>query len=313
MKPSLIDKSRTVYPPGREFFASGAGHFPVKGAGVDCLLYKNYEIAKHTHGFTELNLVIGGSGEHFIEDEAFAVDCGDVFVIPKQVQHAYLQKKNLDVYHLLLSDRFLEQHGAKLRLLPGFVLFFTVEPFFRAETDFRFGLKLSPERTAQIADLFNKIMAELKHADSGSALALESLALYAIALLCRDYAIQFAAATKKVGPFARSAAIQKAMAHIDENFAEKITLSDLAHLAHMAPNHFGRIFRDATRMTPMDYVQNARLRAAQNLLLSCDQSVTEVGLECGFYDAAHFSRSFSKAFGCSPNRFRRQAVERFRQ
>jgi AraC-like DNA-binding protein/quercetin dioxygenase-like cupin family protein len=308
MKPSLIDRAHAIYPPGPEFYAGPAPYFQV--AGVHCLLYKNYEIAKHTHGFTELNLVIGGSGEHFIEDQAFAVDFGDVFVIPKQVQHAYRQQKNLDVYHLLLSDRFLEQHSAKLRLLPGFVLFFTVEPYFRAETDFRFGLKLPPDRTAQIAEMLRQIMLELKTPDNGSALAIESLALYAITLLCRDYANQFSAATKKVGPLARSAAIQKTMAHIDEHYAEKVTLGELARLAHMAPNHFGRVFRDATRMTPMDYVQNARLRAAQNLLLSCDRSVTEVGLECGFYDAAHFSRSFSRAFGCSPNRFRKQAAER---
>ena len=298
-----------MYPPGREFHASGDGHFAVKGAGVDCLLYKNYEIAKHTHGFTELNLVIGGSGEHFIEDQAFAVECGDVFVIPKQVQHAYRQKRNLDVYHLLLSDRFLELYAAKLRLLPGFVQFFTVEPFFRSETDFRFGLKLSSERTAQVAILLNQIMAELKAPDSGSVLALESLALYAVALFCRDYAAQFKASAQNTTPFPRNAAIQKAMAYIDANFTESIKLNDLARLSHMAPNHFGRVFREATQMTPMDYVQNARLRAAQNLLLSSGLSITQVGLQCGFYDAAHFSRSFSAQFGCSPNRFRRQSSD----
>jgi len=298
-----------MYPPGNEFHASGQGHFHVPGAGVDCLLYKSYEIAKHTHGFTELNLVIGGEGEHIIDDRAFAVEAGDVFVIPKQVTHAYRQRRKLDVYHLLLTDRFFDKHAAELWMLPGFVLFFTVEPFFRAETEFRFGLKLSAKRAVELARLLDQLIAEVSKPGVGSALALEALALYAIAQLCRDYTAQFGAGGAELSRHPRTAAIQTALAHLEKNYRRKITLGELARLAHMAPNHFGRTFRAATHLTPMEYLSRVRLRAAQNLLLSTDLSITEIALESGFYDAAHFSRTFSAGMGCAPLRYRRKRHE----
>ncbi|MBI3831400.1 MAG: helix-turn-helix transcriptional regulator [Planctomycetes bacterium] len=307
MKPSFIVKSGAQYPPGKEFFASGQGHFPIAGAGVDCLLYKNYEIAKHTHGFTELNLVCGGRGEHFIEDQAFAVRAGDVFVIPRQVQHAYRQELSLNVYHLLLSDQFLDRHSASLWMLPGFILFFTVEPFFRAETDFRFGLRLNARRSVQVAGLFDQILAELARPAAGSALAIEALALYAVSQLCRDYVDRFGDAGKNLNAHPRAAAIQGAMAFMEQHYARRIALGELARQAHMAPNHFGRVFRAATRLTPMAYLQQVRIRAARQMLLSTDFSITEIALKAGFYDSAHFSRTFTAAVGRSPNRFRRRA------
>ncbi len=307
MKPSILMRSGAKYPPGKEFHASGHGHFPVEDAGVDCMLYKNYEIPRHTHGFTELNLVIGGTGEHYIEDTAFAVEAGDVFVIPREVQHAYRQKRSLDVYHLLVSDGFIEKHAAQLWMLPGFILFFTVEPFFRVQTDFRFGLKLGRERTGQVAAILERIMQELAGRGSGCGLALESLALYAIALLCRDYAAQFAGDSRGLMAHPQTAAIQRAISHVEKNYARRMPLEEIARVAHMAPNHFGRVFRSATRLSPMEYAQRVRVRAAQNLLATTELSATEIALRCGFYDSAHFSRTFSKLAGKSPRRFRQSA------
>ena len=47
-----------------------------------------------------------------------------------------------------------------------------------------------------------------------------------------------------------------------------------------------------------------RLRHAQELLLSTDASVAEVGVRSGFADQFHFSRQFKAAFGLSPRGYR---------
>src|SRR5687767_11262281 len=108
MKPTMLAPaiSRRSYPPGEEFTSFAKAHFPVPGLGVDCMLYRDYQIPWHWHDFTELNLVVSGSGEHYVDDRAFAVEAGDVFVIPTRVRHAYRQREHLDVYHLLLHERF---------------------------------------------------------------------------------------------------------------------------------------------------------------------------------------------------------------
>ena len=49
---------------------------------------------------------------------------------------------------------------------------------------------------------------------------------------------------------------------------------------------------------------NLRIRKALELLTDPDNSVTWVGLEVGFSDAAHFSRTFKKVVGISPRTYR---------
>ncbi|WP_309971851.1 helix-turn-helix transcriptional regulator [Variovorax guangxiensis] len=60
-------------------------------------------------------------------------------------------------------------------------------------------------------------------------------------------------------------------------------------------------------VTPHQYLLRTRLRHAARLLAAGEQPVTEVALEVGFADLSNFVRSFHRAAGVSPRRFRQAA------
>ena len=91
---------------------------------------------------------------------------------------------------------------------------------------------------------------------------------------------------------------------IDANLAASLRVDELAGLANLSPAHFARAFKTATGSTPHQFVVGRRLRAARRLLDLGHASLAEVARACGFSDQAHLTRSFRKAFGVTPGRYR---------
>lgn len=83
------------------------------------------------------------------------------------------------------------------------------------------------------------------------------------------------------------------------------TLEALAREARLSPYHFLRAFRQATGVTPHQYVRRARLREAAVRLRNEAAPVLEVALDCGFGDVSNFNHAFRAEFGMSPRAFRR--------
>lgn len=84
----------------------------------------------------------------------------------------------------------------------------------------------------------------------------------------------------------------------------KLTLDDLAMVAHMSRNHFSRCFKEKVGTTPMQYVRSAKIERAKELLEHTALPIGEIMEEVGFYDAAYFANVFRKITGMSPRIFR---------
>lgn len=99
--------------------------------------------------------------------------------------------------------------------------------------------------------------------------------------------------------------LQRARDYMDAHFQRGILLGDIAREAYMAPHHFLRLFKQAFQVSPHEYVTLRRLELAQKLLRTTDLPITTVCLEIGFESLGSFSSLFSRRFGVSPNRYRR--------
>ncbi len=64
----------------------------------------------HYHDYYEINLVTGGDGLHYFDSRRFHVKKGDFFVIPTHVKHGYINLGGLDVIHLIITQKFIDDN-----------------------------------------------------------------------------------------------------------------------------------------------------------------------------------------------------------
>ena len=94
---------------------------------------------------------------------------------------------------------------------------------------------------------------------------------------------------------------------IDRRYAESLPLDALARRAGMSKSTFKRTFTRLFEVSPGQYLLRVRLNAARRLLETTDKLISDIALECGFYDQSHFSRLFQRARGLTPGAYRRAA------
>ncbi|MCA1526706.1 helix-turn-helix domain-containing protein [Bradyrhizobium yuanmingense] len=91
---------------------------------------------------------------------------------------------------------------------------------------------------------------------------------------------------------------------IDDNSHAELDLEQAAKQAGLSPFHFLRLFSAVLGVTPHQYLVRSRLRHAARLLADEDIAVTDIAYDVGFGDLSNFVRTFHRAAGVSPTKFR---------
>ena len=107
----------------------------------------------------------------------------------------------------------------------------------------------------------------------------------------------------QIGARDRRRAVHAAL-WIDEHSSEPINLDDAAREAGLSEFHFLRLFTTVLGVTPKQYVIRSRLRRAARLLAEDARQITDIAYQVGFGDLSNFVRTFHRAAGVSPRKFR---------
>lgn len=94
--------------------------------------------------------------------------------------------------------------------------------------------------------------------------------------------------------------------YIEDKLDSSIRATDLAGVVQLSTSHFFRAFRKTFRQSPLGYIMQRRIRRAQELMLASRLPLSQVALECGMCDQAHFCRAFRRIVGINPKAWRRQ-------
>ena len=97
--------------------------------------------------------------------------------------------------------------------------------------------------------------------------------------------------------------IEEALEFIKENFDEDLNTKFLAEKFNYSEEHFCRLFKESTKVTPTNYIKINRLNKAANLLKGRNHSISQVSALCGFNDHNYFTRCFKAHFGKTPTEY----------
>ncbi|QVW25408.1 AraC family transcriptional regulator [Pseudomonas hormoni] len=93
-----------------------------------------------------------------------------------------------------------------------------------------------------------------------------------------------------------------------ERLGETLEVTELAHACALSRSHFSRAFKCSTGLSPQDWIRHQRIARAKQLIQNTDLSLTQISLECGFCDQAHFCHIFTRSEGINPFAWRCRAV-----
>lgn len=102
--------------------------------------------------------------------------------------------------------------------------------------------------------------------------------------------------------------IEEVLRFIGSNFASPLTLEDVAKKISLSDTYFSKKFKKETGTTFSEYLNNIRIRQAIQMLLTTDDSVTKISVNCGFNSSNYFKDCFKKIVGMSPRSFKKQSL-----
>lgn len=259
---------------------------------------KHFYDTLHQHPEIQLTFIENSSGNLIYGDYLGAFAPGDVFVIGPNVPHVFRN-----------DNSFYEEEAAKNA--KAYTLFFDEATFGKQFLELPESGKLS-----QFIGMAERGM-KLKNGDALILIPLirklfdaEGMNRVILLLQILNYLSQpcdFEFLTNQLNVKSISDDQGKRLDDIFkftmQEYHRPIKLEEVAGIANLSPSAFCRYFKQNTRKTYLDFLNEYRIGQACKLLAQKDKSVTEICYEVGFNNLSNFNRKFKVVRGLSPKRY----------
>lgn len=252
----------------------------------------------HVHNYHQLTIVTHGNANLIVNNFSCKVNAGSVYVVSNYAPHHLESANNLEVVNILFNLDDLMQHAGSLQQNEGFRSLFV----FQASTSLYERpsniLKLSYEGIQEILHLIDMMLEELNKDAPGQDIVIQSYFMILITYLSRQFDVKD---ERNQDPYAFYLLIE----HINQNFSQNYTLSDLTRISSLNERLLRSMFMKKYHCSPMQYITHVKMEKAKYYLITSDMNITEIADACGYDDSNYFSRKFKQEFGVSPRDFKK--------
>lgn len=254
----------------------------------------------HIHSFSEIAIILEGTGTTDVDEQLFHFHSGDVFVLHGNRPHAYLNTHDLTLINITYDPKVMAMDRFNPGTMPGYQALFIINPALRRKELYKGHLSLTQDQMIKVKALTDIMERELHNRQPGFELMATGHFMMLVTLLSRFY-------TNTASPDAHKVLrLAGALSFLEQHFMEPVDVEKLASIAHMSRRSFYRAFTEVTRQTPSAYLLRLRIMKAVEILDTTEKNVTEVAFDCGFEDSNYFSRQFKKVLGIPPGEFQKK-------
>lgn len=104
--------------------------------------------------------------------------------------------------------------------------------------------------------------------------------------------------------------VEQAIYYIRNHYTEPLQVDEIARYVGLNRSYLSTIFKEHTKLTPLQYIQAFRLTKAQHLLESSRLPIASIACSCGYQEPESLIKIFRRRYGMSPSAFRKYAMER---
>lgn len=240
----------------------------------------DWQSIPHIHHFAELIYVVDGRGRFFLNGSESAVTAGDLIIVSPNMEHTEKSYASQPLEYIVLGIEgitFQKDAPGDGRLIYNY----------RREPD--------------VPLLLNLLLHEAQNEKEGSGLACQNLLEVLLIHIFRMQKVLPA-------PFTATKMTKECCLikrYLDSNFADPITLDQLAALAHMSKYYLVHAFTRHTGLSPISYLNAKRLETSRELLSTTDYSIAQIASLVGFSSQSYFAQVFKKEAGMTPAQYRR--------
>lgn len=98
--------------------------------------------------------------------------------------------------------------------------------------------------------------------------------------------------------------ITRAMAFIEENYAQKLTLRELSRQLHINESYLSKLFKKELDVNFTDYLNELRIHKSMQLIEETNLSLLEIAVQVGFEDQSYYTKIFKKVTGKTPKQYK---------
>ncbi|MDT3393107.1 MAG: AraC family transcriptional regulator [Bacillota bacterium] len=244
---------------------------------------------EHSHDFLEISIVLEGQTSYYLDHRWRTIQAGQVLLFNPGVPHAERQVNGTFSHQLHIGIQNIALHGLNRNFLPNNQV-----------------LLKNDEFQYKVIEQAWRLVTEINQQASESRLLIKGIVIEILVYILRNLANQqsdtikpFISKTEKK----QTQLVNNVIYFLENHYREDISLDQLAHENYVSTTYLSKTFKDATTMSPINYLIQLRLENARELLHDADATTTvkQVASAVGYDDAYHFSKLFKKYYGVSPS------------
>ena len=250
----------------------------------------NAMVALHSHAFYEMIYCRSATNvEYLVGSRRYRLRNGDIMFISPGISHRPILPEHMNGSYvrdvIWISPEYME----------GLHQMFPYGPVQEEE----YLIRTAGTRWEFLGDLFAAGIREKEENQSGWEPMVAANTLQILVYLDRAYTDRSADMMKAETPDL----LGKVTAYIETNYAQHITVSEIAHRFFVSESTVSHLFKQKMGISIYHYVTQRRLISAKNLI-SEGLALEQVGAKVGFSDYSAFYRAFKQEYGISPRQYR---------
>lgn len=246
----------------------------------------------HCHNNYEIYYLCSGERSYFIKDKTYHIKKGNLVLINEYDIHATRNIGDSGHERIVLNFKknFIEDYSS----LIGINVFECFEKNIHV-------IEPDLQEQAYIESLMNKMYKEYS-TKSKNYIPYLKTALTELLILANRHNETYVTADEKM---TTHKTISKVIGYINTNYDKEITLQSISDEFFISTYYFSRKFKEITGLSFVDYLNNVRIKEAQDLLRKTEYNITEISGLVGYKNTTYFGRTFKKLTGMSPKTYKK--------